>query len=195
MRESFLMTGQLEPTNEGYALAKLVGIYLAKAYRQQYGLNVIVPMPCNVYGTGDHFDLERAHVLSALVARFVEAVQKSVPAVTLWGTGEARREFIHVDDLAAAILLLLESYDDAEVINVGTGVDVTIRELANAVAFAAGYRGRIEWDPSRPDGMPRKCLDVSRLTALGFRPSVGLDEGIRRTIEEYRQFQKERRLP
>lgn len=195
MREDALMTGPLEPTNESYALAKLVGVQLAKAYRQQYGLVTISPMPCNVYGTGDHFDLSRAHVLSALVRRFVDAVDESQLQVTLWGTGSARREFMHVDDLADALLFLMQSYDSAEILNVGTGEDVSIRELAEMVARATGFAGEIAWDTTRPDGMPRKCLDVSRLATAGFKAKIPLEEGIRRTVAEYRTLKSEGRMP
>jgi GDP-L-fucose synthase len=188
MKESYLMTGPLEPTNEGYALSKIVGLQLAQAYRAQYGLNTICPMPCNIYGTGDHFDLQKSHVLSALVRRFVESHESREPAVTLWGTGSARREFIHVDDVVAAMLFLFERYDGAGIVNVGTGTDVSIRELAGLVAEEVGYTGEIRWDPSRPDGMPRKCLDTSMLEQMGFSPGIGLREGIRRTVREYRSL-------
>lgn len=186
MTESLLMTGPLEPTNEGYALAKILGLRLADAYFRQHGLRTVCLMPCNVYGTGDHFDLERSHVLSALVRRFVDAAASGAPRVTLWGTGAARREFIHVDDLVEAMLLLFDRIDTPDICNVGTGADVSIRELAATIAEECGYAGAIAWDASKPDGMPRKCLDVSRQTSLGFVPRVTLRDGIRRTVAEYR---------
>lgn len=186
MREACLMTGPLEPTNEGYALAKIVGLRLAHAYRTQYDMRTVCPMVSNIYGTNDHFDLDRSHVLSALVRRFVDAQTTNAPSVTLWGTGAARREFVHVDDVARAMLFLMDAYDSPEIINVGTGTDVSIAELAALVASEVGYTGAIHWDHSKPDGMPRKCLDTSRLRALGFEPAVDLRAGIRRTVAEYR---------
>ncbi len=188
MKEEYLLTGPLEPTNEAYALAKIVGLRLAEYYHRQFGMLTLTPMPCNVYGTGDSFDLQRSHVLSALVRRFVDAADARLEELTLWGTGSARREFIHVDDLAEALLLLLERYDSPDIINVGTGTDVTIRELAELIASEVGFRGVVRWDPSKPDGMPRKCLDTSRLTRFGFRPTIGLTEGIRQTVREYRHL-------
>lgn len=186
MREDDVLTGPLEPTNEAYAVAKIAGLRMAQAYHRQHGLEVVCPMPCNLYGTNDSFELANAHVLSSLVKRFCDAVVGGRDVVTLWGTGRARREFLHVDDLADAVLLLMERWDSPELVNVGSGTDVTIRELADLVAEATGYAGRIAWDDRRPDGMPRKRLDISRLAALGFRPRVSLREGIARTVSEYR---------
>ena len=191
MKEEYLLTGQLEPTNEGYALAKIVGLQLAKYYHQQYHLLTICPMPCNIYGTQDHFDLQRSHVLSALVRRFVDAKDEHLSFVTLWGTGSARREFIHVEDAAAAILFLMQHFNSPEIINVGTGVDISIRDLAILIANEVGYPGEIRWDTSKPDGMPRKCLDISRLTQLGFRTQFTLEKGVQQTIAEYRQLKKD----
>jgi GDP-L-fucose synthase len=188
MREEHLLTGPLEPTNEGYALAKIVGLKSAQYYFEQHGLLTICPMPCNIYGSGDHFDLARSHVLSALVKRFVDACDQALPSVTLWGTGSARREFIHVIDVADALLFLMEHQQTPDIINVGTGSDVSIQELALLIAAEVGFRGEITWDPTKPDGMPRKCLDVSRLTAMGFRPRISLTDGIRQTIDEYRHL-------
>jgi GDP-L-fucose synthase len=185
MREEHLLTGPLEPTNEGYALAKIAGLRLVRYYHDQHGLGGLCPMPCNLYGPGDHFDLERSHVMSALVKRFVDARDSSAPSVTLWGTGTSRREFLHSDDLAEALFVLLDRWDSADIINVGSGVDHSIQELAEMTARLTGYRGRIEWDATRPDGMPRKCLDVSRLNALGYRPRVPLETGIAQLIGEY----------
>ncbi len=186
MREESLLSGPLEPTNEAYALAKIAALRLAQAYHQQHGLRCVLPMPCNIYGTGDHFDLQRSHVLSALVKRFVDAVDTGADSVTLWGTGTARREFIHVDDVVAGMRFLFDRLDDGQIINLGPGVDLTIAELAERIAGAAGFQGTIHWDATQPDGMPRKCTDPTRLRRLGFEPRVDLEEGIRRTVEEYR---------
>lgn len=188
MREEYLLTGPLEPTNEGYAVAKIAGLKMAEMYHRQYGLNVVCPMPCNLYGPGDSFDLEHSHVLSALVRRCCDAVDEGKREIVLWGTGSARREFLHVDDLVRACLLLLDKSTGPEVINVGSGTDVTIRELATLVAREAAFDGEIRWDPSKPDGMPRKCLDVSRLAALGFVPGINLEEGVRQMVQEYRRL-------
>ncbi|MFI9491989.1 GDP-L-fucose synthase family protein [Streptomyces halstedii] len=181
IREDSLLTGPLEPTNEAYALAKIAGIAQTQAYRRQYGASFISAMPTNLYGPGDNFDLETSHVLPALIRRFHEAARDRAPEVTLWGSGSPRREFLHVDDLARACVLLLEAYDDAEPVNIGCGEDLTIRELAETVREVTGYQGRIAWDTSKPDGTPRKLLDVTRLTALGFRPRIPLRDGVART--------------
>jgi GDP-L-fucose synthase len=191
MREEYLMRGPLEPTNEAYALAKITGLKLAQYYYDEYGMLTVLPMPCNIYGTNDHFDLERSHVLSALIRRFVDAQDEQKPFVTLWGTGSARREFIHVEDVVEALLFLMANYKSTEIINVGTGTDVSIRELAAMIAREVGYMGEVRWDHSKPDGMPRKCLDTSKLTALGFQPAIFLEDGVRRTIVEYRQLKCE----
>ncbi len=194
MKEEYLLTGPLEPTNEGYALAKIVGLKLAEYYHRQYDRLTICPMPCNIYGTNNHFDLASSHVLAALVRRFVDAQDAGMPTVTLWGTGSARREFIHVDDVARAMLFLMDTYSSPDIINVGTGGDISIYDLAYMVAEQVGYVGEIAWDISKPDGMPRKCLDISRLTALGFRPRVSLETGIAQTIAEYRQLKHEGKI-
>jgi len=185
MSEVCFMHGPVEPTNESYAIAKIAGIRLAQALRQQYGLNVICPMPCNVYGPGDHFEFERSHVVSALVRRFIEAKRNDAPIVTLWGTGNARRELLHVDDLADACLFLLRNYDLPEIINVGSGQDLTIRELAETIAKIVEYTGKLEWDLAKPDGMPMKLLDVSRLHALGWRHKIDLATGIRSVVADF----------
>ena len=185
MSEGCFMHGPVEPTNESYAIAKIAGIRLAQALRQQYGLNVICPMPCNVYGPGDHFEFERSHVVSALVRRFIEAKRNDAPIVTLWGTGNARRELLHVDDLADACLFLLRNYDLPEIINVGSGQDLTIRELAETIARIVEYTGKLEWDLIKPDGMPMKLLDVSRLHALGWRHKIDLATGIRSVVADF----------
>ncbi|MFE2257996.1 GDP-L-fucose synthase family protein [Streptomyces cyaneofuscatus] len=181
IREESLLTGELEPTNEAYALAKIAGIVQTQSYRRQYGASYISAMPTNLYGPGDNFDLETSHVLPALIRRFHEAQRDGAPEVTLWGSGSPRREFLHVDDLAAACVRLLEAYDGDAPVNVGCGEDLTIRELAETIAEVTGYQGRIGWDTSKPDGTPRKLLDVSRLTSLGFKPQIPLRDGIART--------------
>lgn len=186
MKEEYLLTGPLEPTNEGYALAKIAGIRLVQYYAREYGFSAICPNPCNLYGPGERFDLESSHVLSALVKRFCDAADARAERVVLWGTGNARREFMHVDDMARAVLFLMENWDSPEVINVGVGVDYSIRELAAMVAGLAGYGGGISWDPAMPDGMPRKIVDISRISALGFRAGIGIEEGITGMIREYR---------
>ena len=182
--ESALLTGPLEPTNDAYAIAKIAGIMAIKSYRAQYGRHWISAMPTNLYGPGDNFDLTSSHVLPAMIRKFHEATE-SRGSVTLWGTGAPMREFLHVDDLASAVLHLLRVYDSSETINVGTGVDVTIRELASTVADVVSYTGQVVWDSSKPDGTPRKLLDVSRLRALGWEPRIGLREGIASTYEWY----------
>ncbi|MFI7891363.1 GDP-L-fucose synthase [Streptomyces sp. Cmuel-A718b] len=181
IREESLLTGELEPTNEAYALAKIAGIVQTQSYRRQYGASYISAMPTNLYGPGDNFDLETSHVLPALIRRFHEARRDGAPEVTLWGSGSPRREFLHVDDLAAACVSLLEAYDGDEPVNIGCGEDLTIRELAETVREVTGYEGRIDWDTSKPDGTPRKLLDVTRLNALGFTPKITLRDGIART--------------
>jgi GDP-L-fucose synthase len=183
MTEDLLLTGALEPTNEAYAIAKIAGIKLCQAYRKQYGSDFISAMPTNLYGPGDNFDLTSSHVLPALMRKFHEARIEGVGTVTLWGTGTPRREFLHVDDLADACLFLIDSYDDAPHINVGTGEDLTIRELAELVREVVYPACGIDWDASKPDGMPRKLLDVSRLHTLGWRHRVELAEGVRATYQ------------
>ncbi|MFE1824045.1 GDP-L-fucose synthase family protein [Streptomyces anulatus] len=181
IREDALLTGELEPTNEAYALAKIAGIVQIQSYRRQYDASYISAMPTNLYGPGDNFDLETSHVLPALIRRFHEARRDGAPEVTLWGSGSPRREFLHVDDLAAACVTLLEAYDGDEPVNIGCGDDLTIRELAETVREVTGYQGRIGWDASKPDGTPRKLLDVTRLSSLGFTPKIPLRDGIART--------------
>jgi len=186
MREESFMHGPLEPTNESYAVAKIAGIRLAQALWAQHGMSVLLPMPANVYGPGDHFDLQRAHVVAALVRRFSDATESGAREIVLWGTGSARREFLHVDDLADAVLFLLRNFDRPEIINVGTGYDVSIQELADLVAEVVGYDGSISWDHSKPDGMPQKLLDVSRIHALGWHHRINIRDGIRSVLEDYR---------
>lgn len=187
MREEYFMHGPVEPTNESYAVAKIAGIRLAQALHTQHGLQVVCPMPCNVYGPNDHFELERSHVVSALVRRFSEAKEEHRSTVVLWGTGSARRELLHVDDLADCCLFLMEHHSSTELTNIGTGVDHTIRDLASLVAETVGYQGKVEWDTSKPDGMPRKLLDVSRLHALGWRHKIDLREGVHTVVSDFRQ--------
>lgn len=186
MKEEFLLTGPLEPTNEGYALAKIAGLKMAAYYFRQHGLKSVCLMPPNLYGPGDSFDLERCHVVSALVRRFVDAAREERKTVTLWGTGSARRELMHVDDLARLAIDLFQHVDAPEIMNVGTGEDVSIKDLAHQIAAKAGYRGALEWDASKPDGMPRKLLDISRLKAAGFQCHISLDEGIDQMISLYK---------
>jgi GDP-L-fucose synthase len=185
IKEEYLLTGPLEPTNEAYAIAKIAGLKLAAAYRAQYEFPAISVMPTNLYGPGDNFDLETSHVLPALIRRFHDAKISGAPEVTLWGTGTPRREFLHVDDLASAACLLMDTYDGRDALNVGTGEDLTIAELAELVARVTRYSGRIRFDPSRPDGMARKLLDVSRIHALGWKARIPIEEGVASTYEWY----------
>ena len=194
IKEDSLLTGPLEPTNEWYAIAKIAGVKMCQAYRRQYGFNAISLMPTNLYGPGDNFDLQNSHVLPALIRRFHEAEQRGDASLTVWGTGTPRREFLHVDDLADAVIYLLNTYDDEAIVNIGWGEDVTIRELAEVVASVAGFRGRLEFDPSKPDGTPRKLLDTSRLTALGWAPKIKLKAGIEDTYAWFKDHAAEARL-
>jgi GDP-L-fucose synthase len=183
IREDSLLTGALEPTNDAYAIAKIAGIMGVQSFRREYGRAWISAMPTNLYGPGDNFDLETSHVLPALIRKFHEASAAGDPTVTVWGTGTPRREFLHVDDLASACLHLLEHYDDPAPINVGVGDDVPIADLASLVARTVGFAGEIVYDTSRPDGTPRKLLDTSRLQALGWKPTIGLAEGLASTYQ------------
>jgi len=191
IREEALLTGPLEPTNEWYAIAKITGIKLCAALRQQHGFDAISLMPTNLYGPGDNYHPTNSHVLPALIRRFYEAAQRGDASVTCWGTGTPMREFLHVDDLGEACVFALEQWqpaaDQLQHLNVGTGVDLTIRELAEAVAEATGFRGSITWDASKPDGTPKKQLDVSRLAALGWRARIPLREGLRDTVRLFRE--------
>ena len=189
IKEEYLLTGPLEPTNDAYAVAKIAGIKMCQSYRKQYGLNAICLMPTNLYGPGDHFDLASSHVLPALIRKFHEAKASGAPEVSVWGTGAAKREFLHVDDLAAAALFLMLNYDDERIINVGVGDDISIGELAEMVKQVVGYQGKLGFDTSKPDGTPRKLLDVSRLFALGWRPKIGLKEGIASTYQWYQDHE------
>ncbi len=183
LKEEYLLTGALEPTNEWYAIAKIAGIKLCQAYRQQYGWSAICAMPTNLYGPGDNFDLQNSHVLPALIRKFHEAKIQQQPEVTVWGTGTPRREFLYVDDLAAACIFLMQNYDDSEIINVGIGEDLSIGELAHLIQKITGYSGQITYDTGKPDGTPRKLLDVSRLHALGWQAQTPLSLGIQKTYD------------
>jgi GDP-L-fucose synthase len=183
LREEYLLTGPLEPTNEAYAIAKIAGIKLCDAYRRQYGARFFSVMPTNLYGPNDNFDLQTSHVLPAMIRRFHEAKQSNAEHVTLWGTGTPRREFLHVDDLADACVFLMNGYEDLSLINIGCGEDLEIRELAEMVKEIVGFAGELKWDTTKPDGTPRKLLDVSRLNDLGWKQRIGLREGIRKTYE------------
>jgi GDP-L-fucose synthase len=186
MPESCLLTGALEPSNEAYAIAKIAGLKLCQAYRRQYGCDFVSVMPTNLYGPHDNFDLASGHVLAALIAKTDAAIRQAGETVEIWGTGQPRREFLHVDDLADAVVFLMQNWSEDEPINIGSGEDVTIAELAGLIARVLGFTGRFVFDPSKPDGAPRKLLDVSKLTALGWRPRIGLAEGIRQTYDWYR---------
>jgi len=183
MKEEYLLTGALEPTNEWYAIAKIAGIKLCQAYRQQYGFNAISLMPTNLYGPGDNFDLNNSHVLPALIRKFHEAKIEGRKEVVIWGTGTPRREFLHVNDLASAAVFLMEHYDGADIVNIGVGEDVTIAELAGIVKRVVGFGGDLVFDTTKPDGTPRKLLDVSRLTGLGWRAVTTLEQGIGSTYQ------------
>lgn len=184
--EDSLLTGPLEPTNEAYAIAKIAGIMMCQSYNKQYSTNFISLMPTNLYGPNDNFDLQSSHVLPALIRKFHEAKETNARSVTLWGTGSPMREFLHVDDLADAALFLMNNYDNGAIVNVGTGEDVTIRELATMIKETVGFEGAIEWDTKKPDGTPRKLLDVSKLHSLGWKHAIDLPTGIRSTYEWYR---------
>jgi len=194
IKEDYLLTGPLEPTNEWYAIAKIAGVKMCQAYRREYGFNAISLMPTNLYGPGDNFDLQNSHVLPALIRRFHEAKVRGDDRVTVWGTGAPRREFLHVDDLADAVLYLLQSYDAEPIVNIGWGEDITIRQLAELVLSAIGYSGRLEFDSSKPDGTPRKLLDVTRLTNLGWKPRIPLETGISQTYAWFKEHSADARL-
>jgi len=191
IREDSLMTGHLEPTNDAYAIAKIAGIMQVQAVRREYGLPWISAMPTNLYGPNDNFSPRGSHVLPALIRRYDEAVQTGAAEVVNWGTGTPRREFLHVDELADACLYLLEHYDGPEQVNVGTGTDVTIREIAEIIGKVVGFTGETVWDSTKPDGTPQKLLDVSGLAEIGWKSTVGLEDGIRSTVEWFRAHQNE----
>jgi GDP-L-fucose synthase len=187
IKEEYIMTGELESTNSAYAIAKIAGLELIKAYRKQFGHKWISVMPTNLYGPNDNFDLQNSHVFPALIRKFVDAKKTNASSVTLWGTGNPKREFLHVDDLAKAVLICLEEYDSDQHINIGSGEDLSIKELAIKVSKAAGFTGEVIWDSSKPDGTPRKVLDVTKIKNLGWKPSISLDEGIAQTIQWYQE--------
>lgn len=185
IKEEYLLTGPLEPTNEWYAVAKIAGLKLCQAYSKQYGAHFISLMPTNLYGPGDNFDLNSSHVLPALIRKFLEAKEKNLPEVVVWGTGKPRREFLFVDDLAKAAVWAMNNYEDNQWLNVGTGEDITIKELAQLVSDVIGYTGTLVFDSSKPDGMPRKLLDVTKINSLGWSADISLREGIEKTIDWY----------
>ncbi len=186
LKEDYLLTGLLEPTNEPYAIAKIAGIKMCEAYRDQYGCNFISVMPTNLYGPNDNYDLQNSHVLPAMIRKFHEAKTEGKPSVELWGTGTPMREFLHADDLAEACFYLMENYNESQLVNIGTGVDVTIKELAETIQKTVGYEGQINWNTDKPDGTPRKLMDVSKLHALGWKHRIGLEEGIRLVYEDFK---------
>jgi GDP-L-fucose synthase len=185
LKESYLLSGYLEQTNEPYAIAKIAGIKMCEAYRAQYGCNFISVMPTNLYGTNDNYDLVNSHVLPAMIRKFHEAKEKGASEMTLWGTGSPMREFLHADDLAEACLFLMENYNEAELVNIGTGEDVTIKKLADLVKQIVGFQGEIVWDSSKPDGTPRKLMDVSKLHGLGWHHKIALEDGIKLAYQDF----------
>ena len=187
IKEEYLMTGPLETTNSAYAIAKIAGIELINSYRKEYGHKWISLMPTNLYGPNDNFELQGSHVLPAFIRRFVEATEKNAPTETLWGTGAPKREFLHVDDLANAVLIASEKYDSSMHLNIGSGQDLSIKELAELVADIAGYKGEIKWDSSKPDGTPRKVLDVTKAKSLGWSPAISLRDGIASAMNWYKE--------
>jgi len=187
IKEEYLMTGPLERTNSAYAIAKIAGIELINSYRKEYGHKWISLMPTNLYGPNDNFELQGSHVLPAFIRRFVEATEKNAPTETLWGTGAPKREFLHVDDLANAVLIASEKYDSSMHLNIGSGEDLSIKELAELVADIAGYKGEIKWDSSKPDGTPRKVLDVTKAKSLGWAPAISLRDGIASAMNWYKE--------
>jgi GDP-L-fucose synthase len=186
LKEEYLLTGTLEPTNEPYAIAKIAGIKMCEAYREQYGSNFVSVMPTNLYGQNDNYDLNNSHVLPAMIRKFHEAKRDGQPTVELWGTGSPMREFLHADDLAEACVYLMETYDDSTLVNIGTGVDITIKELAETIKAEVGYEGEIVWNTDKPDGTPRKLMDVSKLHELGWKHKIDLKEGIAQVYNEYK---------
>jgi GDP-L-fucose synthase len=187
IKEEYLLTGELEVTNKAYALAKIAGIVMCQSYNKQYGTNFISVMPTNLYGEGDNFDLQNSHVIPAMIRKFHEAKESGVREVVLWGSGSPTREFLYVDDLASACLFLMNNYDDSEIINIGVGEDLSILDLAKLVKEAVGYKGEIVWDTSRPDGTPRRLLDVSKMKALGWKPEIILTDGLQKTYKWYKE--------
>ena len=191
VKEESLLTGELEPTNKAYAVAKIAGIQMCQAYRKQYGCDFVSVMPCNLYGIKDNFHPVNSHVIPALIRRFVDATEKELPQVVVWGTGQARREFMDVDDMADACVFLMNTYSEAGIINIGCGVDYTIKELVETLAEVVGYKGQIHWDTTKPDGTPKRMLDSSKLFNLGWRPKVGLKEGLTKAVNWYKLHKHE----
>ena len=187
IKEDYLLTGELEQTNSAYAIAKIAGIELIKSYRKEYGHSWISVMPTNLYGPNDNFDLENSHVLPALIRKFVEAKRNNSPEVVLWGSGTPLREFLHVDDLAKAVLVCLEKYDDSQQINIGSGDEISIKDLGQKIANLTGFTGKVVWDSNRPDGTPRKVLDSTKINKLGWKAAITLDQGIAATVEWYQE--------
>jgi GDP-L-fucose synthase len=187
IKENYLLTGELEQTNSAYAIAKIAGIELIKSYRKEYGYKWISVMPTNLYGPNDSFDLENSHVLPALIRKFVEAKRNNLPEVVLWGSGTPLREFLHVDDLAKAILVCLEKYDDSQQINIGSGDEISIKDLSQKIVNLTGFTGKVVWDSNRPDGTPRKVLDSTKINKLGWKSATNLDQGIAATVEWYQE--------
>jgi GDP-L-fucose synthase len=185
IKEDYLLTGELEQTNSAYAIAKIAGIELIKSYRKEYGYKWISVMPTNIYGPNDNYDLDTSHVLPALIRKFIEAKQNKKSEVTIWGSGKPLREFLHTDDLAKAILVCMEKYDDAQQINVGSGIEISILDLAHKIAEKVGFSGNIVMDANKPDGTPRKVLDITKISDLGWKPTINLDQGIESTVEWY----------
>ena len=191
LKEEYLLSGYLEPTNQPYAIAKIAGIEMCDSYRAQYCCNFISAMPTNLYGTNDNYHPENSHVLPALIRRIVLAKQKKEPSVTIWGTGTPRREFLHVDDLADACYFLLQNYNEKGLVNIGLGEDVSIKDLAELIVKQVGYKGKIVFDTTKPDGSPRKLMDISKINNLGWKPKIGLDDGIKKTIRQYQKLKNE----
>ena len=187
IKEDYLLTGELEQTNSAYAVAKIAGIELIKSYRKEYGHAWISIMPTNLYGPNDNFDLENSHVLPALIRKFVEAKKNNAPEVVLWGSGTPLREFLHVDDLAKAVLICIEKYDDSQQINIGSGDEISIKDLAQKIANLTGFNGNVVWDANRPDGTPRKVLDSTKINKLGWKRAITLDQGIASTVKWYQE--------
>lgn len=186
VKEESLLTGELEPTNQWYAIAKIAGIKMCQAYRKQYGCDFISVMPCNLYGVNDNFHPTNSHVIPALIRRFVEAKEVNAPSVTCWGTGNARREFMYVDDMTDALIFLMDKYSDENIINIGYGSDFNIKELVETIASLVQYKGDIVWDTTKPDGTPKRMLDSAKLFGMGWRPKVSLEEGLTKSIDWFR---------
>jgi GDP-L-fucose synthase len=193
VREDSLLSGSLEPTNKAYAIAKIAGIVMCQSYNQQYGTNFVSVMPTNLYGPGDNFDLKSSHVLPALIRKFHEAKVRGEKSVTLWGTGSPRREFMHSDDMASACLFVMDNHDGSEIINIGAGSDITIKEVAEMLKEITGFPGSIDWDTTRPDGTPRRLLDNSRLTKLGWKPKIALRDGLVSAYEWFKENEADKK--